>query len=156
MGRKNLGGDSYLRPNRSKSAYNETLAHVYQTAIANLDEKHTKRASARRRFRTPNFLSLCLKSAVNDVVDNDSNGDPHESTNVPLSPNRNDMTDTTETTPDVFADNDAVFLTKDGGIGHASHYRAPSGMSTARTKMVHAMQSMMKRNVSGKHDVYTA
>ena len=144
MGRKNLGGDSYLRANRSSKGYNETLEHVYQTSLANLDDKHTKRAS-RRRLRVPNFLSLCLKSAADDVIDTDISVPE----SVQMSSNRDDKKDAT--TKDAFVDNDAVFLMKDGKVGHGSHYRAQRGMS-----IYQAMQSMMGRNVDGKPDAYTA
>jgi hypothetical protein len=145
MARKNLGGDSCLRANRSNKRYNETLEHVYQTAIANLDEKHTKRTS-RRRFHIPNFLSLCFKSAADDVVDDDVD----DRVRVPKSVTNHNR----ETAPADSEENEAVFLMKDSGIGHASHYRARGGMSRS-TAIFHAMQSMKGNNVGSTVDSYT-
>jgi hypothetical protein len=127
MGRKYLGGKSSLRANHQNETYNVVLENVYETAIANLDGKHT-RTKNRRRIRIPNFLSLCWKSAKEDVCESESRSTLQDDNPIPTTisystSNNADNFIETKHGASVEEDQDAVFLMQDGTFGQASHYR---------------------------------
>jgi hypothetical protein len=107
MGRKNLGGSSSLRANHEEREYNNTLNHVYETALGNLDDNHKKR----QRRKLPRIFSLCIKSAVDDVVQKDLETAAPElssgSIGYPYPPIASQSSDSAE----------AVFLMRGRGIG---------------------------------------
>jgi len=139
MGRKNLGGESSLRADSRNKDYNGTLEHVYETAVANLDDKHKKK---RQKCRVPNFLSLCMVSAVDDVID--TSFDKHRDAEEVLSLSTLPLYPFGE-------DDDAVFLMKDVGVGQSSHNRSPRGK--VRNTMIRVVQSMKDKRRPSVYDL---
>lgn len=58
--RGNTKQRSFLNANHRDKGYNETLSHVYETAVASLDKNSSKGG---RKKRVPNIFKMCFKSA---------------------------------------------------------------------------------------------
>jgi hypothetical protein len=156
MGRKNLGGRSSIRANHQNESYNEVLENVYETAIANLDGKHTTRKKNRRRIRLPNFLSLlCWKSAKDDSFDSESRSTLEGENPIPTvisCSTSNNIDDFIVTGHDskFDEDQDAVYLMQDGTFGQASHYHCKR--ATRRSMTSKSLQMLLgQKKKSGRN-----
>lgn len=143
-----------MRPNHKNQEYNQTLEHVYETAMANIDDTHRKR-KGHRKTRVPNILSLCWKSAADDVVATSSSGshirDELGANTGTTNASQGEVTRVPVTHATVVDGDDALFLLKDDELGQASHNRTRSGL--IRTTMLHATKSINSWQGRHKQDV---
>ena len=142
-----------MRPNHRNKEYNQTLEHVYETALANMDDKHSKRKN-HQKMHIPNILALCWKSAADDVTDSSPGSHKRDelgsnSATTISSPGDEARMGATHT---VVENDDSIFLLKEGELGQGSQHRIRSGV--IRTTMVHASQSISRWRGRHKQSVY--
>jgi hypothetical protein len=158
MGRKNLGGSSILKPNHGNDEYNDTLENVFDTAMKNLDQKHKKKRNF-GRGKIPNLLSLCFKSAADDVIDTSTSHKMHANATEPYRPDANNSDLMGSSSPPMLDDEGAVFLMKDGSMGQAGDYQAQSRRGVIRStfgRVTHAVQRRIASTgrASEAYDIY--
>ena len=138
-----FGGRSNLRSRIHDKDYSETLAHVYETAVAEMDKKQS-----RRRSRNP--FQLCMRNAADDVVvvAMDDNGGGREE----LPPDEfittttnNNMTPHQASYGQTY---DATFLLK--GNGPENPYAENRRRGSVRHTLIGSVRTSFKKIASGR------
>mmetsp|Transcript_21096 Transcript_21096/g.34924 ORF Transcript_21096/g.34924 Transcript_21096/m.34924 type:complete len:167 (+) Transcript_21096:108-608(+) len=145
MGRKHLGGSSTLKADHRNEEYNDTLESVFDTAMANLDSKHKNKRRV-RRMKLPNLLSLCFKSAADDVINTSAAptdadmSTTFKETTQSLSPSSSSPRTSSNVNDN---DEDAIFILEDGTMGQRGHYSSKQ-RGTVRSTLRRVAYSIQK------------
>ena len=117
---------SSLRSRNKDKEYNETLSHVYETAMAEMDKKKGKNG----KKKLPKFLSLCFRSAQDDVLVTDGpqyRDNPHQTAQQQRQQHQHNNNNGTNTY-------DADFLLHDNSNNNSYYDAQPQLQSSLRNQ----------------------